>query len=871
MKPLSPDSVEELDRLYMQEQIELAGFAAPRLICVTVISLGKDKGERLAVCDLELERPIWVGGHGRQAADLDPFFDGLGPEGCAALETVAIDLGEPFREAITQHAPQAQILHDQFHVMRHLMKALDQVRETEHGRLAADAGTFATGQFYTLLSHQENLDLDGSEAVEKRLEANKPLHGAYLLKESFRQLWDYRAESDALAFFQRWIEGAEALALAPFKAFAEQVDAHWEGIVAAGGETPPIRRGLVEQLSFRVQTIARKAGDADDEQLRLKILSDFLPALAEKPGAELQDYDEEIVETSYTALQPWFKLLCQMLPNLNRGLVLEAGDVPGFALCWPPGTHPADELKSLAAEVVQGQAPLVRGQLFAHPLRHEGRLFAVLALELDVGPEQQTVVQQLLEWGEQWLRLLLDPDIAAEGSAGQGIDAAAVPGLEQVLSSDSLQAAILAIVNRLADDYGCERVSLGLVQGKRVRVQGLSHGTEFDRRTALVRGLEEAMNAVRDPAQIAAWPVSGDETTAAGEALGALAEDERALCAIPLTATGGVIGAVLCERSGDDPFQDDEQEALLAMARLVGPVLELKQSQSRSLRYRLNRLLENSVDRVVKPGHRVFKLGFASVLALIAVLVFGQGSYRVSADAAIEGLIQRAVVAPFDGFIAEADVRAGDTVALGDPVARLDDRELLLELRKSVSEEEKLENEYRKALASLDRSEGRIAQARLAQVQAQSRLLQQKLDRVQLSAPLAGIIIAGDLSRSLDAPVERGQVLFEVAPLDEYRLVLNIEEQDIAYVALGQRGSLTLTALPHERWEFVIEQVSPVYEERDGRVIFRTEARVEGDVGALRPGMEGVAKIDTGNRSFGWILFHKLGDWLRLQLWLWLP
>jgi multidrug resistance efflux pump len=229
------------------------------------------------------------------------------------------------------------------------------------------------------------------------------------------------------------------------------------------------------------------------------------------------------------------------------------------------------------------------------------------------------------------------------------------------------------------------------------------------------------------------------------------------------------------------------------------------------------------------------------------------------------------VVAPFDGYIAEADIRAGDTVQAGDILARLDNRELLLELRKSASEEDRLNNEYRRALAGLDRSEGRIVQARLGQVQAQSRLLQQKLARVQLTAPLTGMVISGDLSRSLGAPVERGQVLFEVAPLAEYRLVLAIDEQEISHVSVGQAGTLSLTALPHERWGFVIEQVSPVFQEVDGQVSYRIEARIEGAVPALRPGMEGVGKVDVGHRSFGWILFHKMFDWLRLQMWLWLP
>ncbi len=88
---------------------------------------------------------------------------------------------------------------------------------------------------------------------------------------------------------------------------------------------------------------------------------------------------------------------------------------------------------------------------------------------------------------------------------------------------------------------------------------------------------------------------------------------------------------------------------------------------------------------------------------------------------------------------------------------------------------------------------------------------------------------------------------------------------------MGQSGSLTLTSLPRERWRFVIEQVSPVFEEVDGQVRYRTEARLEGGTRVLRPGMEGIGKIEIGHRSFGWILLHGMLDWVRLQLWLWLP
>ena len=835
--------------------------------------LREAKEYRVVVNDLDLERPIWVGGSGREEADIDLFFEMLGEEKSAAIELATMDIWEPFRNSVSKSAPQARIIYNRFYINRRLFEALDEVRREEHEHIASEQGSYVPGQFYTLLSHRENLDLDGSQALERRLDINQRLHTAHILKETFSQLWDYQSEPDALAFVENWKAGVQAQGLEPLLEFAALIDAHWEGIGSHYHPGNKISQGVVEKINNRIRTFQRRKGDEREEEFfKLKIITAFLPPLPEDADADRRVSAGR--DGGARSLQSWFELLCQMLPNVRRGIVTEVGRGACLATpaCWPPDAEPGEELRQLTTEVIKQEAPLAEGQMFGQPLRREGRLFAVAAIELDVGEEQQGVVQHLLDWGEQWLRLLLD---AGPGTGDSRLEAAnsqagIMPLLEEALQAEQLQAAVLAVINRLASQFDCERVTLGLVRGKRMRVQGMSHGSQFDPRTSLIQGIEAVMQAVRESASMALWPSTGGPAL---EALEQLSENQgpRAACAVPLIGRQAVSAVILCERSEEAEFSVAEQETLAAAGRLLGPVLELKQEQSGNLSRRASQALGHSLDRVLKPGHRGFKLGLAAALAVITVLVLGQGSYRVSSEATIEGLIQRAIVAPFDGYIAEATVRAGDTVAKGELIARLDDRELLLELRKSTSEEAKLDNEYRKALADLDRSEAAIVQARLAQVQAQSRLVQQKLDRVLLTAPLAGIVISGDLSRSEGAPVERGQVLFEVAPLDEYRLVLNIEEQDIANIEVGQQGLLTLTSLPQERWRFVIEQVSPVFQELDGQVSFRTEARIEGGSQALRPGMEGVGKIEIGDRSFGWILFHDLLDWLRLQLWLWLP
>ena len=138
-------------------------------------------------------------------------------------------------------------------------------------------------------------------------------------------------------------------------------------------------------------------------------------------------------------------------------------------------------------------------------------------------------------------------------------------------------------------------------------------------------------------------------------------------------------------------------------------------------------------------------------------------------------------------------------------------------------------------------------------------------------APFDGVVVRGDLSQSLGSPVAKGDVLFEVAPLEGYRVILRVDERDVSYIGPGEEGRLALSAMPGERLAFTIDRVTPVASAEDGRNTFRVEARVDAPTAALRPGLEGVAKIEVGRRRLVWIWTHELLDWIRLTAWSWWP
>jgi transposase len=176
-----------------------------------------------------------------------------------------------------RNAPKARIVFDKFHVLRHLSDALDQVRRHEYKRVNDKERKFIKGQRYNLLSHKANLDMEGRRALRLLLKANKRLNTAYVLKESFAQLWDYNNPTWALKFFENWKAQLKWQRLKPFEQFAAIIDRHWDGIVSYCHPENKVSLGFMEGLNNKIRVIQRRAyGIKNKKYLQLKVLSSFI-------------------------------------------------------------------------------------------------------------------------------------------------------------------------------------------------------------------------------------------------------------------------------------------------------------------------------------------------------------------------------------------------------------------------------------------------------------------------------------------------------------------------------------------------------------------------------------------------------------------
>ena len=579
------------------------------------------------------------------------------------------------------------------------------------------------------------------------------------------------------------------------------------------------------------------------------------------------------------ATQLWLSVQCAMVRGVTRGVVVFAvpgGGAAAPAARWPEDADPCDDLANLANAALTQRCVISDARppdaksgpglgRIAVPVSAAGRAGAVV-IEIDDFKESESQpLIDLIQFGIPWLEVLNREEAAGE-RLGKAVELLGI-----ALEQDRFRAAATGVATDLALRLDCERVSIGSVRRGHVRVEALSHSASFDDKTNLARDLGLAMEEAYDQDATVVVPARPGETPRITREHEQLAQQHGAgaVCTVPTASGGEIVGAISFERAPGKLFDSETVQLCEDVASLLGPVLELKRvSDARPLE-RARDFLRERISELFAPGHPALKLGVAMAAAILLLLPLVKGNYRVTAAATLEGRVQRAVVSGLEGYIVEANARAGDLVKRGQPLARLDERDLVLERRKWVGRNEQLRKEYREALAAHDRTQVNIVSAQLAQARAQLELLEENLARTRLVAPFDGIVVRGDLSQSLGSPVEKGEVLFEVAPLDGYRVILKVDDRDIPEIAAQQGGKLALSALPGESLPFTVERVTPVATAEDGQNFFRVEASLERPGESLRPGMAGVAKIEVGRRRFFWIWTHGLFDWLRLWAWSW--
>ena len=577
----------------------------------------------------------------------------------------------------------------------------------------------------------------------------------------------------------------------------------------------------------------------------------------------------------------WLRLQCALTRGVSQAVVVLGlgGQGPySPAANWPEGTRPSPELIQLAEIGMAERRSIARRDeasaccYLAVPLVFDGQLHGVAALQIELQEQNQLSASlRLLEWGVGQLQVALQRQSNEQGDTLEQDLRRVLANAVACLESDSVAAASSVLVHRLQSEFGAARVMLGQFDGEQVRVTALSGASQVNLKANIVQQIAAAMTEAVDQSHTVRVPAAELERPVIQRAHEELTSGEGypSMCTVVVRNEGLVTGALTLER--EEAFEEEEALQLEQVAAICGPVLEMKRLNDRSLSAVAADRGRGLIQAFFGPRHAALKLTVLVLIALSLGLTLIQGEYRIRAPATLEGALERVVTAPFASYVSTASVRAGDRVAAGDRMAALEVKEVRLDLTRWLSQRAQSERQYLEAVARKERAATQIFKAQMDQADAQIELLYQQVARSQIAAPFAGLVVSGDLSRSIGEPVERGQVLFKLAPIDKYRIALNVDERDVSELEVGQSGELVLASRPGERLAFRVERITPVASASEGVNSFRIEAELLDSGVDLRPGMSGTGKIVVGERSLAWMWTHRMFQWMRLMIWRWMP
>lgn len=493
-----------------------------------------------------------------------------------------------------------------------------------------------------------------------------------------------------------------------------------------------------------------------------------------------------------------------------------------------------------------------------------GASFVLTIITGSLTQVQQNTAVKLTQWAA--MRLHTEASLAPVSNSESGPESTLANAMIQSLDRHgSMNALAFTLVNKLASLCGCIRVSLGHFDGDNLYLVAMSGQSKIDDRRKIARQLCALMQETLE-CRRGIYP-SEEEIKPAFQSY-FKSQGEHPLFSFVMPGTHTDEFVLVLEREAGSAFVVAQADAIEQSVQNLAALLSISCEQQLPVRKKLRRRVRekvNALSEISQWSVRQMLAGVACVALLLSFII--PVTHRISADAYIEASDRQVLVSAQDGFILSAHARAGEIVEEGDLLATLDGKDLNLVVEKWRTEKAKNQQEYAQALAVHDRSELSRLRSDVQRIDAEIALIEQQISRSEIRAPFKGVLLHGDWTQSLGAPVATGDVLFEIASAEKYRLVLEVDEHDIGYIKPDQFAQLRMASLPTSVWEAELGDMLPIAVSEKGQSAFRVPANIAGDASALRPGMEGVGKVSVGKRSMFWVYTHSLFDRIRYFAW----
>lgn len=445
---------------------------------------------------------------------------------------------------------------------------------------------------------------------------------------------------------------------------------------------------------------------------------------------------------------------------------------------------------------------------------------------------------------------------------------------------ETFRRSLYSLASELERFFECDRVAIGVRSGRKCRVEAISGMTDEEHRNLGASQLSAALREAMAVEKMIVWP-SQDGLP---DDVAVSASHDDLLRSFQVSR---IIVAPLFENEEPEENYDSD----IKPSDTIGAIILLWREENlkqgaidrrsfyllKACRPHLSSLVQ--LLKKAKPGrlgHTLFKTFQGSMARRIAIpaiviasilILLIPAPYRVKADATVQAVVRRTVAAPFESQLRQAYAKPGDVVEAGDLLAELDGREVRVKLAEAIAARSSAVKKRDNAMVSQNPSELQMAQFELERLSLEAERLQFENDNLMIRAPIPGVVVAGNLERSEGVPVSTGQKLFEIAPLTEMMVEIFIPETDVRHVEVGREIDVRLNSRGAKNWESTLARIHPVSEVEGGENIFVGEAVLTNENEILRPGMRGTVRIEAGNKSIGWQLFHTLWEYLRLKLW----
>jgi len=547
------------------------------------------------------------------------------------------------------------------------------------------------------------------------------------------------------------------------------------------------------------------------------------------------------------------KLQCDFVGWLNAstGKIGQPDRLEKLAGTEEPPEHGLTVCKAAIAAVATVQQPAGNRTVLATPVRGSNGACLVAVFQSSSSQQTPTAIELI---GSRLSEFLVREQL--QQTVSDSLNSAALVELVSLVSSESSQnKATQRLADELQRHLSAEEVFVGVCPSNQPasRLSNVSNSTEFDKFSDSTRFVEAVMQESIARSAASVWPAAEGSNRHALLAHQQFAEHQRlaAVTATPLRSeTGDVVGSIVATFADVGDASVAAMKFLHAGSRSIGTTVQAvrrtHQSPFDSWKQKVSHLLAS----------QKFTTAAVAVCVAAAALLIPM-DYRVRCETELQPVSRRYIAAPFDAPLEKCNVDPGDIVEQGQLLAVLDGKELRWEAAGLRADIGKASKEHNTFLSQKEFGDAAIARHEIDRLTNRSELLAERERNLEIRSPVNGVVVAGDLRETEGVPLETGQSLFEVAPLERLVLEVAIPEEDIRHVSLGMVIRLRLDSMPSETVEATVLRIHPKAELREHQNVFIAEAEISNEELLLRPGMKGTSLISTGRRALGWNLFHK--------------